>query len=62
MDPQSQPSRVGESLAVDASSSRQGQALGEAAAPVLRLLKLAGSGLWKGSLAEIRDDAPPTRS
>jgi hypothetical protein len=47
---------------VDGSSARREDAVTEAAAPVLQLLKLAGSGLWKGDLAEIRDDTPSSRS
>ena len=61
MEPRNQSSKLRESLAVDADSARE-EARAKAAAPVLRLLKLAGSGLWKGDLAEIRDDAPPANS
>jgi hypothetical protein len=62
MGPQNQPSRVRKRLVVDDASVRRKEAVSEAAAPVLQLLKLAGSGLWKGDLAEIRDDTPPARS
>lgn len=62
MGPQNQPSRARKCLVVDAASARREDAVSETAAPVLQLLKLAGSGLWKGDLAEIRDDSPPSRS
>ena len=61
MDSQGQPSRLRESSVNDAVSARD-EARTKAAAPVLQLLKLAGSGLWKGDLAQIRDDAPPANS